>query len=102
MLIINEDISGIHKIAFYIIIFREILITCLRFNLDKENKNIEVNKLSKYKTFIQMIAIGSVIIFHNFKLINFQLPIIILIWSASYITFITGFQHFRKYLKLKK
>ena len=102
MLIINEDISGIHKIAFYIIIFREILITCLRFNLDKENKNIEVNKLSKYKTFIQMIAIGSVIIFHNFKLINFQLPIIILIWSASYITFLTGFQHFRTYLKLKK
>ena len=68
MLIINKDISGLHKLAFYIIIIREIIITFLRFNLDNKNKNIDVSKLSKYKTFIQMAAIGSILIYHNFEI----------------------------------
>ncbi len=101
MLIINEDISGLHKLAFYIIILREMIITFLRFNLDSENENINVSKLSKYKTFIQMVAIGSVLIYHNFELFYFQLPVIILIWLAAFITLITGIQHFKKYKKLK-
>ena len=66
MLIINEGISGLHKLAFYIIILRQIIITFLRFNLDNENENIDVSKLSKYKTFIQMAAIGSILIFYMF------------------------------------
>ena len=101
LLIINDDISGLHKIAFYIIILREIIITFLRLNLDNENKNIDVSKLSKYKTFIQMTAIGSILIYHNFELFYFQLPIIILVWFAAFVTLITGVQHFKKYKKLK-
>ena len=101
MLIINEDISGLHKLAFYIIILREIIITFLRFNLDNENENIDVSKLSKYKTFIQMAAIGSILIYHNFELFYFQLPIIILVWLAAFVTLITGVQHFKTYKKLK-
>ena len=101
MLIINEDISGLHKLAFYIIILREIIITFLRFNLDNENENIDVSKLSKYKTFIQMVAIGSILIYHNFELFYFQLPIIILVWLAAFVTLITGVQHFKTYKKLK-
>ena len=101
MLIINEDISGLHKLAFYIIILREIIITFLRFNLDNENENIDVSKLSKYKTFIQMVAIGSILIYHNFELFYFHLPIIILVWLAAFVTLITGIQHFKTYKKLK-
>ena len=101
MLIINEDISGLHKLAFYIIILREIIITFLRLNLDNENKNIDVSKLSKYKTFIQMTAIGSILIYHNFELFYFQLPIIILVWFAAFVTLITGVQHAKTYKKLK-
>ena len=101
MLIINEDILGLHKLAFYIIILREMIITFLRFNLDNENKKIDVSKLSKYKTFIQMAAIGSILIYHNFELFYFQLPIIILVWLAAFVTLITGVQHFKTYKKLK-
>ena len=101
MLIINKDISGLHKLAFYIIIIREIIITFLRFNLDNKNKNIDVSKLSKYKTFIQMAAIGSILIYHNFELFYFQLPIIILVWFAAFVTLITGIQHAKTYKKLK-
>ena len=102
MLIINEDISGMHKIAFYIIILREIIVSFFRYNLNNANENIDVSTLSKYKTFIQMIAILSVLLFHNFELFYFQLPIIIIIWIASLITVITGIQHFKTYKKIKK
>ena len=101
MLIINKDISGLHKLAFYIIIIREIIITFLRFNLDNKNKNIDVSKLSKYKTFIQMAAIGSILIYHNFELFYFQLPSIVLVWFSAFITLFTGIQHLKKYKKLK-
>ena len=101
MIIIVEYIGGVHVIAFYIIILREIIIIFLRLNLDNENKNIDVSKLSKYKTFLQMAAIGSILIYHNFELFYFQLPIIILLWLAAFVTLITGVQHFKKYKKLK-
>ena len=123
LLIINDDISGLHKIAFYIIILREIIITSLRFNLDNQNKSIDVSPLSKYKTFIQMLAIGSIIIYkcipylHIFvypgKFIGLtdvpfkDLSLFVesisyfLVWIAAFVTLITGIQHFRTYLKLK-
>ena len=123
LLIINDDISGLHKIAFYIIILREIIVTSLRFNLDNQNKNIDVSQLSKYKTFIQMLAIGSIIIYkcipylHIFvypgKFIDLtdvpfkDLSLFVesisyfLVWIAAFVTLITGIQHFRTYLKLK-
>ena len=123
MLIINEDISGLHKLAFYIIILREIIVTSLRFNLDNQNKSIDVSPLSKYKTFIQMLAIGSIIIYKcipylyifvypdkfigltdvPFKNLSLFVESIsyFLVWIAAFVTLITGIQHFRTYLKLK-
>ena len=101
MLIISENVQGINKLAFYIIILGEIIVTSLRFNLYIKNKSLDVSQLSKYKTFIQMVAIGSILIYHNFELFYFQLPIIILLWLAAFVTLITGVQHFKKYKKLK-
>ena len=123
LLIINDDISGLHKIAFYIIIIREIIVSSLRFNLENQNKSIDVSPLSKYKTFIQMLAIGSIIIYkcipylHIFvypgKFIGLtdvpfkDLSLFVesisyfLVWIAAFVTLITGIQHFRTYLKLK-
>ena len=101
MLIINENVEGVHKLAFYIIILGEILVTSLRFNLYIKNKSLDVSKLSKYKTFIQMAAIGSILIYHNFELFYFQLPSIILVWISAFITLFTGIQHLKIYKKLK-
>ena len=93
MLIINENVQGVHKLAFYIIILGEILVTSLRFNLYIKNKSLDVSKLSKYKTFIQMIAISSIP--------NFRLIILIILWFAVFTSIISGIQHFKTYLKLK-
>jgi len=101
-------------IPLYIIITREIIVSLLRFNLADNNKNINVSLLSKYKTFLQMIAIGSFIlsigvsaaVFPGGHNVYFRslLPLlsIFLIWLSAFVTIITGVQHFKTYLKLKK
>ena len=99
MLIINENVQGIHKLAFYIIILGEILVTSLRFNLYIKNKSLDVSQLSKYKTFIQMIAISSIL---SYELIpNYRLIILFILWFAVFTSVISGIQHFKTYLKLK-
>ena len=108
LLIINLNF-GIHIIPFYIIIIREIIVSLLRFNLVDENKSIDVSLLSKYKTFIQMLAIGGFIIIF---IIGLNLPansqilflslVKLLIWLSAFVTVITGVQHFKTFLKLKK
>ena len=114
LLIINLNF-GIHIIPFYIIIIREIIFSFLRFNLSRWNKNkiIDVSLLSKYKIFLQMLAIGGVlsntIFFHIWKIYNLDVTpdmykyfVFFLIWISAFVTIITGVQHFKTYLKLKK
>ena len=105
-------------IPFYIIIIREIIVSLLRFNLVDKNKSIDVSLLSKYKTFIQMIAIAGLIGFvafddysHSYGYSHYKLSgltifvlsfIKFFIWLSAFITVLTGIQHFKTYLKLKK
>ena len=63
IIVYEEILIGLLVIPFYIIIIREIIVSSLRFNLVDKNKSIDVSLVSKYKTFIQMIAIGSLISF---------------------------------------
>jgi len=105
-LIIFHHSIWVIEIPVYIIIIREMIVSFLRFNLADKNKNIDVSLLSKYKTFFQMIAIGSFILsliviykFPGFILAPLSL---ILMWLSAFITIITGVQHFKTYLKLKK
>jgi len=101
-------IIGLVVIAFYIIIIREIIVSLLRFNLVDENKSIDVSLLSKYKTFIQMLAIGGFIMIFiigylpNNEQILFVSLVKLLTWLSAFVTVITGVQHFKTYLKLKK
>ena len=120
LIIVNEgDLIGSLAIPFYIIIIREIIVSSLRFNLVDKNKSIDVSLLSKYKTFIQMIAIGSLISFFifdvypptafrqsSYKLDDLTIFVIsfikFFIWLSAFVTVITGVQHYKTYLKLKK
>ena len=116
LIIVNEgDLIGSLAIPFYIIIIREIIVSSLRFNLVDKNKSIDVSLLSKYKTFIQMIAIGSLIsfmIYHDpYVFVGYKanyLTIFLIsfvkffVWLSAFITVITGVQHYKTYLKLKK
>ena len=105
MLIINKDISGLHKLAFYIIIIREIIVSSLRFNLVNINKNINVSQLSKYKNLMQMLAFGSILIYKSINHSDVRIIVenisYFLIWFAAFATFVSGVQHFKTYLKLK-
>ena len=119
MLTLYSQISGVHEragyplsnmppitIAFYTMIIREIIISSLRFHLGNSEKNINVSQLSKYKTFIQMLAIGSILI-HDIVINDWSIGKVVqviaysLTWFATFISIVTGIQHFKTYLKLK-
>ena len=116
LIIVNEGgLIGSLAIPFYIIIIREIIVSSLRFNLVDKNKSIDVSLLSKYKTFIQMIAIGSLIsfmIYHDpYVFVGYKVNYLTIflisfvkffVWLSAFITVITGVQHYKTYLKLKK
>ena len=119
IIVYEEILIGLLVIPFYIIIIREIIVSSLRFNLVDKNKSIDVSLLSKYKTFIQMIAIGSLISFFifdvypptafrqpSYKLDDLTIFVIsfikFFIWLSAFVTVITGVQHYKTYLKLKK
>ena len=106
------------SIPFLIILIREIIVSFLRFNLSRwnKNKNIDVSRLSKYKTFIQMIPIGLIMVMYvleeyeniiepfisgDILLFIFSVTIFF-VYLATFITVITGIQHFKTFLKLKK
>ena len=104
MIIIYGDFNKYNEIALYIIILRELTVSSLRFNLNSVNESIDVNLLSKYKTFIQMLAIGFYMLYEcqiGHENILYSISIF-LIWIAAFITFATGIQHFKTYLKLKQ
>ena len=105
LLSVYGDFHPYNKIGFYIIILRELIVSFLRFNLSVKDENIDVSLLLKYKTFIQMLSFGFYLLYESIGFLNstvFYNVVICLIWIGVYITCITGFQHFRTYLKLKK
>ena len=80
-----------------IIILREIFISGLRESLSSHNFNLRVSVLAKWKTTIQLFACGSFLVwrmneyFYNIDFLGFISYS--LLWLASIITLITGFQY---------
>ena len=103
LLIMNGIIKNLEVIAAIIILTREILISGLReFLAKREELNLPVSSLSKFKTFIQMFSIavlltgetGNKII--SFEDYNAQTIGIILLWIAAFLTLYTGYDYLRK------
>ena len=103
LLVMNGIIKNYEVIAAIVILTREILISGLReFLAKRKEASIPVSSLSKFKTFIQMLAIamlltgetGNKII--NFQDYNAQTVGIILLWIAAFITIYTGYDYLRK------
>ena len=103
LLIMNGIIKNLEVIAAIIILTREILISGLReFLAKREDLNLPVSSLSKFKTFIQMFSIavlltgetGNKII--SFEDYNAQTIGIILLWIAAFLTLYTGYDYLRK------
>ena len=86
-----------------LIVLREILISGLRESISSYKISLEVTRLAKWKTTIQLIACGSFLIwrsntfFYNMEILGFISYI--LLWMAGIITVITGMQYIIKIMK---
>lgn len=95
MLIAIGTLSGLNVVAAIIILGREILVSGLREFLANSSVKLPVTQLAKWKTTIQMIALGFLIVGPaGASVIPGSVLIgIIGIWFAAIITVITGYQY---------
>ena len=102
LLVMDSTIKNYEVIAAIIIMIREILISGLREFLAKVQVTMPVTRLAKFKTFIQMFAIATLLTGEsgntliNFGNYNAHSIGIILLWLAAFLTLYTGYDYVRK------
>jgi cardiolipin synthase len=96
MLVHKGPIVGLHVIPALIILFREILVSGLREFLAELRVSMPVSGLAKWKTAIQMTAVGVLLINEAGPA---WLPVteigLVLLWLAAALTVITGYDYLR-------
>jgi cardiolipin synthase len=97
MLAADNSIQGWTLWAAIVILCREILVSGLREYLAALRVSVPVTKLAKWKTTVQLVAIGFLIageagdaIFPSTTLIG-----IVLLWMSAIVTIYTGWDYFR-------
>ena len=105
LLVMDNTIEGYEVIAAIIIMTREILISGLREFLAKVRVAVPVTGLAKFKTFIQMFAIATLLTGEsgnkvlNFGYYNAHSIGIVLLWMAAFLTIYTGYDYLRAGLR---
>ncbi len=100
-------ITGIHVIAALVILLREIAVSGLREFLASLRVSIPVSQLAKWKTTLQIVAFGSLILAgglpHWYAPGTTQnlpeLVGLVTLWAAAILTLITGWDYLRVGLK---
>lgn len=97
LLAANETIAGVSLFAAVIILSREILVSGLREFLATLQVSVPVTRLAKWKTAIQMTAIGVLLAGPaGDKVLPFVTETgIVLLWIAAVLTLYTGYDYFR-------
>ena len=94
-------VSGLHVIAAVIIMCREILVSGLREFLAGIQVSVPVSMLAKWKTTMQMVALGALVWTEGGP--TFGLPALEiglgLLWIAAILTLYTGYDYLRAGLK---
>lgn len=98
MLAGTHKITGFHLIAACIILCREILVSGLREFLANVHVVMPVTKLAKWKTSVQMIAIGLLILGNPLPYIPFPFMGLVGLWIAALLTLMTGYDYVRHHL----
>ena len=84
----------------FLIILREIFITGLREQVSKDNINLTVTTLAKWKTTIQLISCSAYLIWRSdqfiFESLTIEYICVILLWIAAFITIITCYDYLKK------
>lgn len=100
MLVATRDIGGVHLIAALIILLREIMVSGLREFLAQLQVSVPVSQLAKWKTTLQLVAFGALILggalpdwpwVHSIGLAT--------LWGAAILTLVTGWDYLRVGLK---
>ena len=102
LLVMDDTLKDFEILAAIIIMTREILISGLREFLAKVRVAMPVTSLAKFKTFIQMFAIATLLTGNsgnqllNFGDYNAHSIGVILLWLAAFLTLYTGYDYVRK------
>jgi len=96
-----DRLEGIWLIPAIVILVREILISGLREFLGPKNIQLPVSKLAKWKTTVQMIALGFLVVgdYGNIILPHTLLIGQILLTAAAILTVMTGWRYLIEGLK---
>ncbi len=104
MMVGFDQISGLVIIPAVVILCREILVSGLREYLAGLAVSLPVSRLAKWKTTVQMIAIGFLIVGESaHPAISADIPVRLIgeagLWLAAVVTLITGFDYLRTGLR---
>jgi len=96
MLAATHDINGIHIIAALIILLREIAVSGLREFLAGLQVSVPVSRLAKWKTTLQLIALGALILGGALPRWPFVHEVGLgTLWAAAMLTLLTGWDYLR-------
>ncbi|MFA6279948.1 MAG: CDP-diacylglycerol--glycerol-3-phosphate 3-phosphatidyltransferase [Bdellovibrionales bacterium] len=101
LLVYNQKITGFTVLPAVIILLREVAVSGLREYLAGLSVSVPVSQLAKWKTTIQLVALGFLII--GTENSPFMIPSTLigdtLLWMAGGLTVITGYDYWRASLK---
>ena len=94
------EIAGLHIIAALIILLREIIVSGLREYLAGLQVSVPVSALAKWKTTLQLISLGALILGGALPQFPWVHSVgIICLWFAAALTLISGYDYLRTGLK---
>lgn len=101
MLVAVRWVDGVHVVAAVIILLREILVSGLREYLAELQVSVPVTRLAKWKTALQMIAIGALVWTPAATELGLPAQEVGLagLWGAAILTLLTGYDYLRAGLK---
>ena len=93
-------IHGLHIIPALVILLREIIVSGLREYLAPLNVSMPVSTLAKWKTTLQLVALGALILGGAFPAEEWvHLAGLACLWAAAALTLLTGYDYLRIGLK---
>jgi cardiolipin synthase (CMP-forming) len=100
MLAVDEAITGVNLWAAIIILSREILVSGLREFLAELRASVPVTRVAKYKTALQLLALGFLIAPpRGVSFLDTATIGLALLWAAALLTLYTGYDYMRASMK---
>ena len=100
MMVANGQLSGFDVLPCLVILIREITVSGLREFLAEVQVGVPVSRLAKWKTTIQMVALGFLVVGDaSSAFLPAQEIGRALIWAAAVLTVVTGFDYLRAGLR---